>query len=571
MISCGDGNHEKTLEQVENIVVSNPDSALILLESINDPYKLKGKQFARHVILSLYAKDLNGQDILPDTVIFQTKFHLEKINNSKYLALVEYYIGRIYQAQGDGKQAIQYYLSARKNAELSGDDNIKGLILSYIGYFYSFNEKKSEEAVNCLKSALECFGKSPDNYRRKMSVLNILGNVFLFKDNKDSAVICYNEAFKLAQTAKDSASIMQNLSTVYLRNNEIDKAKQHLFRALNLFSDSVMQNIIYLNLSKIYEQKNLIDSAFYFAQLSENFLTKKCNIHTVTTIYKTLSRLEKKKGHYDKALYYNEKYLEYYKKIKEETEFDIQQIEAKHNLSILQSKQANYRKIIRFLAIISVTVTGLSLCLIRYGFQKKSKCKKINIELVEMDNTLKKLLLEQTETKTALTEKENALQESQYELVNKTNVLKKIQSIFGKNVELSNYYDGIKEISINMEKLSSDPVLLKMLNNNDELITHIISHLKSIFCKPWKSIYTKEQAVFDEIKKLYPQLNDTEHQITCLDYLGYTNAMIAKISDMSINTVEQTKVNIRKKLNLKAKTNIAVHVREQVMKSVFSN
>jgi tetratricopeptide (TPR) repeat protein len=312
--SCSNDNIDKTFDRVEKIVVRNPDSALILLNSIGvHPLKMTHERYAKYIVLSMYASDLTDMDILSDTSIVYARDYLKTINNPKYLAYAEYYLGRIYQAHGDGEQAMKSYLDAKKIAENVDDDNIKGLIMSRIGQLYC-DLREYQDAIDNFKSALKHFNKSQDNYKRKITVLNNIGTNFVLAYTKDkairnsklidSAMIYYNEALLSARTAQDSADVIQNTGMIYLVIKEFSNAKQQLFRALKLNSDSNSQNSIYLNISTVYEVENLIDSAIHFAELSLNFV-KQNDIRSMVANYKTLSRLEEKNGNCCKAQYYN--------------------------------------------------------------------------------------------------------------------------------------------------------------------------------------------------------------------------------------------------------------------------
>jgi tetratricopeptide (TPR) repeat protein len=171
MISCSENSIDKILDRAENIVVSYPDSALMLLDSIINPYLPTKEQQAQRTILTLYARDLMDKDISKDTMIIYARDYLEKANNPKYLALAEYYLGRICQAQGRNDQALQFYLNAETNAGKTDNSDIKSLIVSNIGQQYC-NRRKYNEAIEYFKSALEYFNKSKDNYKRKIAVLN---------------------------------------------------------------------------------------------------------------------------------------------------------------------------------------------------------------------------------------------------------------------------------------------------------------------------------------------------------------------------------------------------------------
>jgi tetratricopeptide (TPR) repeat protein len=370
-ISCGRDIIDEILDRTENIVAGQPDSALILLDSVENMITTP-KQQVRYNLLALYAKDLNDEDISTDRKIIYVTEHLKKVSNSKYMALAEYYMGRVYQAQGNLEQAMIFYLKARISAKKSDDDNINGLICSYIAQQH-FNNKDYDNAIDNLKSSFKYFNRSQENYKRKMTVLNNIGNCYIYKKMKDSAVIYYNEAIELAKTAKDSVTIIQNLGMAYLKTNEPDKAKQQLFVALNMSMDSIMKSSIYLNIGKIYERKRLLDSAVYYVKLSVNFHTPQTDILTMAANYKILSRLEHKRANYYEALRYSNMYIEHDKKIKEKNVPDIEKIEMKNKLHIFQRKQQHYM-IIKYSCLCLAAVIIVVLY-IGYLYNKKLKKK----------------------------------------------------------------------------------------------------------------------------------------------------------------------------------------------------
>jgi tetratricopeptide (TPR) repeat protein len=88
------------------------------------------------------------------------------------------------------------------------------------------------------------------------------------------------------------------MGMAYFDSKEYDKAKQYLFRALNLNSDTALIYLIHFNLGRTYERKSMVDSAIYFAELSLADFEKRKNIHSLVADYKFLSKLEEKKHNY---------------------------------------------------------------------------------------------------------------------------------------------------------------------------------------------------------------------------------------------------------------------------------
>jgi tetratricopeptide (TPR) repeat protein len=494
----------------------------MLLYSLKNPYRLTNEQQVRHLLLTSYAKDLSGKDIPVDTMIFFAKDYLETANNPKYLALAEYYIGRIYQANGENEQALQLYLNAKATAESSKDDDVKGLTRSCLGQQY-YIQRNHTEAIDNFKSALEYFGKSKDNDKRVMAVLNQLGNSFLIANKKDSAMTCYNEALQYAKIAQDSANIMQNRGAAHLMLNELDNAKQQLLQSLKLNSNSTLQSQIYLNLSKIYEKKQIIDTAMYFARLAVLWGEKQNDIYSLYANYKTLSRLEEKNGNYCKAMDYYKKCLKSYTKIQTENVLDIQKIEIKHELDRLRSEQRSYIIIIWYAysaLVIIVLIYIIHIC------NNKRNLKKIKLKVLGLENSLSK-------TQSNLKKKEEFM-----DLYNKT----------------------LNEIYKNVEKLPTKKSFRNIVNNDTGVVNKIVEYLYLIFHKnhKWETIYNTGKSTFNKIKTLYPNFTENELKIIYLDSLGFTNIIIANIVGLKENTIQQQKTNIRNKLNIEGKIGLFI-------------
>ena len=64
------------------------------------------------------------------------------------------------------------------------------------------------------------------------------------------------------------------------------------------------------------------------------------------------------------------------------------------------------------------------------------------------------------------------------------------------------------------------------------------------------------KGVPDTIRKKYPQLDEIEIRICCLEYAGLSNNEISIILEFSINTIQMKKSVIRKKLEIEGYGNI---------------
>jgi hypothetical protein len=311
-------------------------------------------------------------------------------------------------------------------------------------------------------------------------------------------------------------------------------AKQQLFQALNLNSDSTLLNLIYMNLSKVYEREQTIDSAIYFAKLSAYFSEKQNNIHILSVNYKILARLEKNNNNCTRALDYIQQHLKYYTQIKEENIFDIQKIETKYKFEALQKEKYIMRR----------WYTGTLLCLCFAAIVIVCFIRKKNAKLAETQNKMNEM---EKSANTELSEIKDTL----------TNIMAELNE----KSEFSNLtWNILQEIYKNIDVLDSDIKFIKILDNKEKQINEVVIHLKSIFYKnyKWDAIYNAKKSVFAQIKNLYPELTEMEFKIVCLEYLDYSNSMIASIIGLNDkHTVSRNKSHIREKLRIENRGNIA--------------
>jgi hypothetical protein len=339
----------------------------------------------------------------------------------------------------------------------------------------------------------------------------------------------------------------------YLQINELNNAKQQLFLALNLNSDPVTQSSIYLNMSRIYTNKN-IDSAVYFAKLSESTSTIRKDIHVLSANYQILSQLEEKKGNHREALYYNRQYTACSNRIKNENVLNIQEIETKHELYRLQNKPSYYGVIILCSCLVCVFCV-FCVFILGHIYRKKyatmqTSTDEANRKIAELENSTGKMHLIIIELK---------------------NNIEKILSKLNENEELMVlYYTILGNIYNSINKLSFDIDFKRMVNNdkNNNRGKDIVTYLQTMLNKvnTWDIVYTTGKSTFDEIQKMYPLLTDREFKITCLAFLGYTNTTIANALNLKDNTVQHDRSIIRNKLGIEPKGDIPSIIRKQLKK-----
>jgi hypothetical protein len=593
--ACNNNNIDRILDTAENIADSRPDSALMLLNPIVDPLSLTKDQYARHAIISLYAKHLTNENMPADTSMIYTKKYLKR-NNFKCIVLRELYLGNVYLKQKEYDKALESYVTAEAAAIQLKDDDLIGRIHYHTGEIL-YHQRFYDKAINRFNLSLEYLNKSSHNYKRIISVYNILGNSFLIKKTKDKAMEYYNKALELAETNTDYtclAIVKQNLAMVYTVLNQPNTAKQHLLQALELHSD--IQDKIYLSLGKMYEQKGDKDSAIYYAKLVVKLLEMKKDTSALVSNYRLLSNLEESRGNHEKAIQYSNQYKSCLLKIeKENYQYKIQEAEKKHEQKSFEYKLSMKQKykfaILSFVIVLSFVV---SFSLRKISLQKTSLRKKDtetsklqdelaettrlsnekSIELSETQKNWDETGKTLTETKKQLNEKKEKLAETEAELnknkgellkaeriatniQNKLSETEKRKTIYSDLLEKTYKYiaDKIYDLTVRIEineKTAESEDSVKYLKEFEQ-------NLKSILSKndtEWKIIKTIFKSSFDKISSKYPKLTTPEFKIACLVYVGFDNRLISFILNLETSSISHHCTSIRAKMKIEPGGNI---------------
>ncbi|MDR2474951.1 MAG: hypothetical protein LBD45_03755, partial [Bacteroidales bacterium] len=377
--------YDRLLKSVANIVEFYPDTALLLLDSIANPYLLNERCYALYLLRSVQAKDKTDKNISQDTAIVQAKNYFYKTGEISLSALAGYYAGCIYKVRNEYDLAIQYLLEANEMATQTNDNALKGLILYKMGEL-NYDYRLFDETITYSKQAIDCF-LNTGKHHNAIVAWNIIANCFSLKDTPDSAFFYYSKAFDFAGFRHDTDEqkwVLNNEGVTLREMGKTAKAKACFFKALKLDADSSAHIVIYLNLAKVYETENKLDSAFFYAKYLLNIFRETKNTERLASMNLMLSRLEEKSVNYRNALEYHREYAENLITIMNKTRnFAIVDIQRKFQTEQLQN--ANKQLIIQQLTItiIAVSITFL-LGIVLFLLYRKNK--------TEQDLTKDKLL-----------------------------------------------------------------------------------------------------------------------------------------------------------------------------------
>ncbi len=135
-ISCSGTKEQETLNRAEALMESHPDSALIILSTIDKGQLSDKNQKAKYALLMSMALDKNYIDTTTFDVLQPAcDYYIEKGTPDDMLRTY-YYRGRIFQNQGDHDNALNSFSKGLDNPHLTDSLTIARTLVA-IGYIYN--------------------------------------------------------------------------------------------------------------------------------------------------------------------------------------------------------------------------------------------------------------------------------------------------------------------------------------------------------------------------------------------------------------------------------------------------
>ena len=267
-ISC-DGMGHQTIDfrKVENLMPQHPDSALMLLEQIENKENLSRKDKAHYYLLLTEAQDKTFVKHETDSLITIATDYYEETDDLERKAKAWYYKGRINQDLGHPLKAQEYYLKALRDEEKIEDHALLGRIHNHIGMLYAY-QKVYEKALPFQKKAVENFHLINDS-TGQVFALRDLGRTFLMLGLQDSSIICNQKAIALMRK-RIIPSVYTELAGLYIDRQRMEEAHGLLRTSLQNVAKPQAKYPVYLVLGELYKKSGQIDSARFFLQACIN-------------------------------------------------------------------------------------------------------------------------------------------------------------------------------------------------------------------------------------------------------------------------------------------------------------
>ena len=307
--TCCNGRDEAvTLERAEAFLPAQPDSADSCLCSITEPQKLNESQSALYGLLRTYTDNRLQKGVKSDSLIRGSYEHYHEASRAGQTSDKEllrryaqscYYMALFYYSCDSIKQCEELFNQAAKYSERCEDWHTCYLAHTLLGVINWGTPQYSTE--QSLK-ALEFYRKINDDVSNEVLILGKIAASYLPLEKPDSALVCYMEAYKLAEEhhlQEYQNQMCMGLASTYRYVGEYEKALNYAKRGIKTANEGVIESSL-LNLAACYYACDSLDNA---KEILKSFSPDLNEIRKYL-IFHDLSQIAIKQRHFDSLFIY---------------------------------------------------------------------------------------------------------------------------------------------------------------------------------------------------------------------------------------------------------------------------
>lgn len=431
-VSCKQTNSDvELLEQVERYVEVYPDSAMQLLNLLQYPEKLHGKERADYALLLTQILDKNYLDSLQSDSLIKIAVDYYKGSGDNVKAGKSYYyLGKTLVVKGKLSEAMEAFLEALAFLKETTEYKLLGLLSEHIGYL-NLGQGMSEQSIGNYRQSIYYYELAGDKIGEIYGCRNVARG-YLAEQNNDSARWYVNKGLSLLPdtTTQVKSSLLHVLGL-------IAKSEKRYLQAIDFFVSAIRSNINTNDGLRYY-----LSLGYTYMDIGKFALAEKCFRHCMgakdvfisSGAYNYLYLLKKEECSYKEALLYKEKsdsILEVVSNDKLRNQLLALQKKYEAEKLIMENRQIKLEKenqTYLYLFIV-LFISGL-------GFYVIKKYKKKNIRNIEALRKNEKTIEEYLYKIARLEQKEEREQEAKKETIGKLN--RKILDLTLENKKIRN-------------------------------------------------------------------------------------------------------------------------------------
>ncbi|WP_165043785.1 tetratricopeptide repeat protein [Dysgonomonas sp. ZJ709] len=373
--SCDKSTYsDELLTKARNVIENSPIDALNFLDSIRNPQEMGCDKYMLFIVTHVQAKYKTYQDVKNDTLIFKAQNYFNKKNNPDEAALAYFYAAIVYKENSFFDKALESFLIGGEFACKSQNQVLTGKINDNIGFIF-YNQGMMDSAIVYYGQALSIYNTNPSTDLFKLEAINSIGSAYFNLNQLDSALFNYQKGLDLATKINNVPNIItfnHRLGVVSREKGEYLKASDYLHKALHQNTNSGDSIQIYLNLSKIFNKTNQLDSSKYYTDRIKERLAEIKNNYILRSVYGSISDYHYQSADYQQALHYKTLQMAIVQKIAEETNLEnVMKAENKYRMYLLDQEYAAKRK-----QMLSINIIVVIIIIMTYLFCRKTTYKR---------------------------------------------------------------------------------------------------------------------------------------------------------------------------------------------------
>jgi len=261
---CSDDRHDERLARIAGTVSDSPEEALASLDSISQE-ELSDADRHFHDLLTIKARDKAYITHTSDSTVLSVIDYYSSHDKDGLYPEALYYGGRVYSDMGDSPTALRYFQKALDNIpEGTPDLDLKANILSQTGRLLT-NIRLFDEAIPYIEKAIK-IGENNNDTINTVYDLQLLGSTYLRANKYAHAEKYLNKALAMCSDlpVQLRAKTIMYLADVKYNSGQLDSALV-LIRDIPDSVNRIARNSALAYASKIYQQKELLDTAYLYA------------------------------------------------------------------------------------------------------------------------------------------------------------------------------------------------------------------------------------------------------------------------------------------------------------------
>ncbi len=318
LFGCSRPNRiQMRLEHLDSLVSERPDSVLRVLETMADSMAVQTESVRmRYALLRIKAEDKADIVHTDDSLILSVAQYYKQHTNDYLTPEALYYLGRVHSEMGDAPQALDDFQKALDAIQYPSDDlfyiHLHCVANAQIGYLLR-DMRFYEKSIPYFLASLQDDMAVGDSVGMCYDYRDLAVSYF-WTEKRDSSLVCYQEAEKLANVLDDSElmlEVMRNKVSYYRDCGEYQKALDLNTKLIEYANGRYHVNTLYMQ-GELLHRLGVLDSALYYYKTYME--SAQADIHLKESAAKGMGEIAVMQGRPVEAVQHFSDYVTYFER-----------------------------------------------------------------------------------------------------------------------------------------------------------------------------------------------------------------------------------------------------------------